>query len=330
MSDEKEEGSGCFPIVVIVVFAFIFWIWTLPSEEEKTEEQKAKVDQLFEQAQALPASAVCENYKAYKDLKSLEERDGSSYYTEISSKKIVSYGAKCLQDQVSKPDYYSHDLDRVVMSARDQYLASFKSVHLSCKNPKITYTTPEGSEGLWILTGDRFDKQRHRRSFELKNTDVEVLIRLAKEADASEQQIYEVFTFERSGNRYLDPLRSGSNLDFLKDYSTGNISAKVDSYSVGRYTLDRETFKASFYETQIILDDGRRPMGGTIGEFEVKMYHTAEMPCQIISVADTLKHVEARSLELRDTWLSDIEAEQMRAEKAKELREQELKAKNKI
>ncbi|MDC0588788.1 hypothetical protein OAP17_03430 [Porticoccaceae bacterium] len=333
MSDEKEEeggGCGCFSIIAIVVVAFSLWIWTLPSEEERVEEQKAKVDALFEQAQALPSSAVCENYNAYKDLQSLEERDGSSYYTDISSKKIVSYGTKCLQGQVGKPDYYSNDLDRVVMGARNQYLASFESVHLSCTNPKITYSTVTGSEGLWILTGDRYDKKRHRRNFKLKNTDVEMLIRLAKKADASEQQIYEVFTINKSGNRYLDPLRSGSNLDFLQGYSTGKVSAKVDSYSVGRYDLDRETFTASFYDRQTILDDGRRPMGGTIGEFEVEMIHTAEMTCQIISVADTLKHVETRSSELRDAWLSEIEAKQIRAEKEKKMREQEQKAKNKI
>ena len=172
----------------------------------------------------------------------------------ITRKKVISYGTKCLKNEVSQDRYFYSDVDKIVMSARNEYLNSLKSDHLVCRNPKITHTVTESSQPLWILTGNYHDKQRHRRSFKLDNEDVEVLVRLAKNPDSTEHEFYETFAIKKSGNRYLNPLRSGANLDFLVGYRTGSVDAKVESYSIGKYDLNRETFKASFQDH---VDNGK-------------------------------------------------------------------------
>ena len=62
---------------------------------ESEEQKKASVDAAYEAARSLPASMVCENESAYRNLLAVEKSKGTSLYRELTSEKISVYSKKC-------------------------------------------------------------------------------------------------------------------------------------------------------------------------------------------------------------------------------------------
>ena len=62
---------------------------------ESEEQKKASVDAAYEAAKSLPASMVCENESAYRNLLALEKSKGTSLYRQLASEKISLYSKKC-------------------------------------------------------------------------------------------------------------------------------------------------------------------------------------------------------------------------------------------
>lgn len=66
------------------------------------EEVRVEVDSLYKKVRAIPASNYCGNLKGYIDLRSLEKKYRSKFYSDITEKKIETYDAKCREETQKK------------------------------------------------------------------------------------------------------------------------------------------------------------------------------------------------------------------------------------
>ena len=59
------------------------------------EAKKLKVDKIYQEVKAIPASEKCKNLEGYKKLERLEKRLGTNHYTATTEEKIELYFSQC-------------------------------------------------------------------------------------------------------------------------------------------------------------------------------------------------------------------------------------------
>jgi len=79
-------------LLTLVGFGIVFG---LVSYKPSTEKIKSRIDKLHAETQLIPATEPCTNLHGYKKLKALEERFNTSYFLDVTNKKIEDYDSKC-------------------------------------------------------------------------------------------------------------------------------------------------------------------------------------------------------------------------------------------
>ena len=75
----------------IFVLPFVLLVSCSPNEQEL----KMKSDEIYNQVKVIPESEPCLNLKGYKKLQAYESKYKTTFYSELTSKKIKEYEKKC-------------------------------------------------------------------------------------------------------------------------------------------------------------------------------------------------------------------------------------------
>ena len=103
-------------LLTLVGFGIVFGI---VSYKPSTEKIKSRIDKLHAETQLIPVTEPCTNLYGYKKLKALEERFNTSYFLDVTNKKIEDYDSKC-SDKIM--------LDALGAEKFNEYKATQKSI----------------------------------------------------------------------------------------------------------------------------------------------------------------------------------------------------------
>lgn len=293
---------------VLILFILFFVVSCSDPEEIKKE-----IDDIYNFSKSIPASNVCENYRSYSKLISVEEQYKTNHYLDIAKEKQKEYKSKCYEfNQVEKEQ-----------SIFNSNFSLGNNVFFRCDGSlENVRSTMEYSKPLYILRGYQDDswiyKWRDRDLGWNPGRSKVIFIHLAKGKESEDYEKYQYLIMDK--NTGLKHSWRGGFSDY------GDLWVSDNRYSFGDFDINRESFALSA--------DGRKSkeIDSKIGVFTTTTRWNSSTPCSIDSSANQnwFNNIYKKHLEIKKKFAAKKKQEAKIREEEKKKRIEEQKKKNKI
>ena len=294
---------------VLILFILLFVVSCSDPEKIKKE-----IDEIYNFSKSIPASNVCENYRSYSNLISVEEGYKTNYYLDIAKEKQKKYESKCDEfNQVEK--------ERSIFNSN---FSLGNNVFFRCDGSKENLKSwMRYSKEVHILHGYQADGFRYKWSDEYlgwnPGRSKVIFIHFAKGEESEDYEKYQYLIMDKE----IGLVKSGWR-DTFSDY--GDLFAGDSQYRFSPFYINRENFVLNSSGTK------SKEVDSKIGVFTTETKWNSSTPCSIDSSANQnwFNNIYDEHLELKKKLAVKMKQQAKIREAEEKKRIEEQKKKNKI
>lgn len=295
---------------LLILFVLIFAVSCSDPEKIKKE-----IDDIYNFSKSIPASNVCENYRSYSKLITVEEKYKTNYYLKTAKEKQKKYKSKC--DEFNKIEK-----ERLIFNTN---FSLGNNVFFRCDGAlEAVQSWMSYSKEVYILHGYQNDDGRYKWSSRSlgwnPGRSKTMFIHLSKADESEDYNKYQYLIMDKD----LGLIKVGYNKDKFSRY--GDVYVRDKTYGFGGFDINRENFILGASGTK------SKEVDSKIGVFTTTTKWSSSTPCSIDSSADKnwFNNIYKEHLELRKKHDAKMKLKAKIREEERKKRKEEQKKKNKI